>query len=288
MLDNLGNDGLSEAPLTLGSIGLHSWTETTKNKMAKILVTGSSGGLGLMTGRLLAEEGHRVVLHARSEARAEAVRAALPQAEAVVVGDLSTLAAMRDVADQANGQGRFDAVIHNVALGYREARRVETVDGLSQIWAVNVLAPYVLTALIHRPDRLVYLSSGMHTGGDSSLDDLQWSRRRWNGSQAYADTKFHDVLLAFGVARHWPDVLSNALTPGWVPTRMGGPGAPDDLEQGHLTQAWLAVSEDPEARVTGCYFYHQRLGAVNPAARDSELQDRLLDYCRDLSGIALA
>jgi hypothetical protein len=69
---------------------------------------------------------------------------------------------------------------------------------------------------------------------------------------------------------------------------MGGPGAPDDLEQGHLTQAWLAVSEDPEARVTGCYFYHQRLGAVNPAARDSELQDRLLDYCRDLSGIALA
>jgi NAD(P)-dependent dehydrogenase (short-subunit alcohol dehydrogenase family) len=85
--------------------------------MAKILVTGSSGGLGLMTGRLLAEEGHRVVLHARSEARAEAVRAALPQAEAVVVGDLSTLAAMRDVADQANGQGRFDAVIHNVAIG---------------------------------------------------------------------------------------------------------------------------------------------------------------------------
>jgi NAD(P)-dependent dehydrogenase (short-subunit alcohol dehydrogenase family) len=259
-----------------------------KDKMAKILVTGSSGGLGLMTGRLLAEEGHRVVLHARNEARAEAVRVALPQVEAVLVGDLSTLAAMRDVADQANGQGRFDVVIHNVAIGYREARRVETVDGLSQLWAVNVLAPYVLTALMHRPDRLVYLSSGMHTGGDSSLDDLQWSRRRWNGSQAYADTKFHDVLLAFGVARRWPDVLSNALTPGWVPTRMGGPGAPDDLEQGHLTQAWLAVSEDPGARMTGCYFYHQQLAAVNPAARDAELQDRLLDYCHDLSGIALA
>jgi NAD(P)-dependent dehydrogenase (short-subunit alcohol dehydrogenase family) len=255
--------------------------------MAKIFITGSSDGLGLMAGRLLAEQGHAVVLHARSEARAEAARVALPQAGAVLVGDLSTLAAMRDVADQANGQGRFDAVIHNVGIGYREPRRVETIDGLSQLWAVNVLAPYVLTALMHKPDRLVYLSSGMHTGGDPSLDDPQWSGRGWNGSQAYADTKLHDVLLAFGIARRWRDVLSNALTPGWAPTRMGGPGAPDDLDQAHLTQAWLAVSDDPGARVTGAYFYHQRLGNVNPAAQDPELQDRLLDYCRDLSGIAL-
>ena len=178
-------------------------------------------------------------------------------------------------------------MIHNVGIGYREPRRVATVDGLSQLWAVNVLAPYVLTALMHRPDRLVYLSSGMHTGGDPSLDDPQWSARRWNGSQAYADTKFHDVLLAFGVARHWPDVLSNALTPGWVPTRMGGPGAPDDLEQGHLTQAWLAVSDDPDARVSGRYFYHQKPAAVKPEAQGPALQDRLLEYCREVSGVAL-
>lgn len=256
--------------------------------MARVFVTGSSDGLGLMAGRLLAAQGHGVVLHARSEARAEETLAALPETEAVLVGDLSTVAAMRDVADQANAHGRLEAVIHNVGLGYREPRRVETVDGLSHLWAVNVLAPYVLTALMERPDRLIYLSSGMHLGGDPSLDDLQWSQRRWNGSQAYSDTKLHDLLLAFGVARRWRDVLSNAVSPGWVPTRMGGRGAPDDLTQGALTQAWLAVSDDPGARVTGSYLYHQQPAKQHPAAGDPELQDRLLDDCREASGVALS
>jgi NAD(P)-dependent dehydrogenase (short-subunit alcohol dehydrogenase family) len=256
--------------------------------MAKVFITGSSEGLGFMAARLLAEQGHVVVLHARSEARAQVTRGDMPQAAAVLVGDVSSLAAMRDLADQANRWGRFDAVIHNVGIGYREPRRVETVDGLSRLWAVNVLAPYVLTAHMHKPDRLVYLSSGMHTGGDPSLDDPQWSDRRWNGSQAYADTKLHDLLLAFAVARRWPDVLSNALEPGWVPTRMGGAGAPDDLDQAHLTQAWLAVSDDPAARVTGGYFYHQRPKQMKPAAKDPQIQDRLLDYCRELSGVTLA
>jgi len=253
----------------------------------KVFITGSSEGLGLMAGRRLTEEGQVVVLHARNEARAKSARAALPQAAAVLVGDVSTIAAMRDVAEQANRWGRFDAVIHNVGIGYQEPRRVQTADGLSQLWAVNVLAPYVLTALMQRPDRLVYLSSGMHTGGDPSLEDPQWTARRWSGSQAYSDTKLHDVLLAFGIARRWPGVLSNAVSPGWVATRMGGAGAPDDLDQGDRTQAWLAVSDDPGARVTGGYLYHQRPKEVNPAARDPKLQDRLLDYCREISGVAL-
>jgi NAD(P)-dependent dehydrogenase (short-subunit alcohol dehydrogenase family) len=255
--------------------------------MAKVFVTGSADGLGLMAGRLLAEQGHSVILHARSEERAEATREALPQAEAVLVGDLSTLVGMRAVAGQANAVRRFDAVIHNVGVGYREPRRVETEDGLSRLWAVNVLAPYVLTALMQRPGRLVYLSSGMHTGGDASLDDLQWTRRRWNGAQAYADTKLHDALLAFAVARLWPDVRSNAVEPGWVPTRMGGPSAPDDLEQGFRTQVWLAVSDDPAAQTTAGYFYHQRPRRVNPAAQDPRLQDRLIEACRAVSGIEL-
>jgi NAD(P)-dependent dehydrogenase (short-subunit alcohol dehydrogenase family) len=255
--------------------------------MASIFITGSADGLGLMAGELLASQGHSVVLHARNEARARAARTALPGASAVVVGDLSTIAAMRSVSDQANSLGRFDAVIHNVGIGYREPRRVTTEDGLSQLWAVNVLAPYVLTALMERAGRLVYLSSGMHMSGDDSLEDMQWEHRRWNGSQAYADTKFHDVLLAFGIARRWPDVLCNALEPGWVPTRMGGSGAPDDLSQACVTQAWLAASDDPAAQVTGGYFYHQRPRRVNPSTRREKLQEQLLYDCRRTSGIEL-
>jgi NAD(P)-dependent dehydrogenase (short-subunit alcohol dehydrogenase family) len=228
---------------------------------------------------LLTEWGHRVTLHARNAARAADARRALPQAEAVVIGDVSSIAAMREVAAQANASGRFDAVIHNVGIGSREPNRADTVDGLAPLFAVNVLAPYLLTALIARPDRLVYLSSGMHQSGDARLDD---PTRRWNGS--YSDSKLCDLLLAFGVARRWPNVLSNALEPGWVPTRMGGRSAPDDLKLGAVTQAWLAVSDDPDAKVTGQYFFHQKRHHVAPAARRADLQDRLLDYCANLTG----
>jgi hypothetical protein len=159
-----------------------------------VFITGSSDGLGLMAARLLVADGHSVTLHARSQARADDTRAALTQADSVVIGDLSHLAGMRQVAEQANASGRFDAIIHNAGIGYRERRRVETQDGLAQVFAVNVLAPYLLTCLIERPDRLVYLSSGMHSGGDPDLDDPQWTRRRWNGAQAYSDSKLFDVV----------------------------------------------------------------------------------------------
>lgn len=256
--------------------------------MARIFVTGSSQGLGLMTAQVLAGWGHCVTLHARTEERGGAAREAMPEAEAIVVGDVSTLAGMRDVAGQAAALGRFDAVIHNVGVGYREPVRVETEDGLSQLWAVNVLAPYVLTALMPRPGRLVYLSSGMHLGGTSNLDDPQWSGRRWNGSQAYSDSKLHDVWLAFAFARRWPNIAVNAVSPGWVPTRMGGPGAPDDMALANETQAWLAVSDDDGAQITGRLLYHREPARLHPVARDEALQNRLLDLCRHLSGVTPA
>jgi NAD(P)-dependent dehydrogenase (short-subunit alcohol dehydrogenase family) len=252
--------------------------------MARVFITGSADGLGLMAGQLLADQGHRVVLHARNDARAADAKKAGPKVEAVVAGDLTTIAATKEVAKQVNALGRFDAVIHNAAVGYREGHRT-TSDGLPHVFAINTLAPYILTALIERPNRLVYLSSGMHDRADAHLDDILWRKRRWDGSSAYAESKLYDVMLAFAVARLWPNVLSNALTPGWVPTKMGGAGAPDDINQGHLTQAWLAVSDEPAARTTGDYFYHLKRREPNPEARDIALQDRLIDICRGISGV---
>jgi NAD(P)-dependent dehydrogenase (short-subunit alcohol dehydrogenase family) len=164
-----------------------------------------------------------VVLHGRSAARSSDARRQLPKALDVVTGDLTTVRGMREVADQVNRLGRFDAVIHNAGIGYREPDRIETEDGVPEVFATNVLAPFVLTVLIEQPGRLVYLSSGMHHSAIADLDDLAWTRRRWSGATAYAESKLYDVVLAFAAARLWPDVFANALEPGWVPTRMVDP-----------------------------------------------------------------
>jgi NAD(P)-dependent dehydrogenase (short-subunit alcohol dehydrogenase family) len=240
-----------------------------------------------MAAKLLIEQGHGVVLHARNQQRGQEALSAVPGAEGIVTGDLTSIAQTRKVADQVNALGAFDAVIHNAGIGYREPQRIATEDGLPHVFAVNTLAPYILTALIKRPKRLVYLSSGLHKSGDASLKDLAWEDRPWQGQQAYSDTKLHDVLLAFAVARRWSNVLSNALEPGWVATKMGGAGAPDDLDAGHRTQVWLAVSNDPAATVTGEYFYHLRPRTPNPASRDAERQEKLLEACKGFSGVEL-
>jgi NAD(P)-dependent dehydrogenase (short-subunit alcohol dehydrogenase family) len=255
--------------------------------MSRVFITGSADGLGLAAARLLVEQGHRVVGHARGDRRAADLRAALPGLEDILIGDLGSDAETRALAGHANRLGRFDAVVHNAGVGYREPRRIATEGGHAHVLAVNVLAPYLLTALMERPGRLVYLSSGMHRGGDDSLDDIDWRDRPWQGAQAYADSKLFDAALALAVARHWPDVLSNAVEPGWVPTRMGGAGAPDDLSQAHLTQCRLAVGEDPGATVTGGYFYHQRPQRTHPAATSLAFQDRLLAELARLTGTPL-
>jgi NAD(P)-dependent dehydrogenase (short-subunit alcohol dehydrogenase family) len=254
--------------------------------MSRIFITGSADGLGLMAARLLIEEGHEVVLHARNEQRAQDALASAPGAAGALVGDLSSIDQTRRLSVDVNAHGRFDAVIHNAGVGYRE-RRAETEDGLEHVFAINVLAPYLLTALIDRPDRLVYLSSGMHQAGDPNFADLQWEQRRWDSAQAYSDSKLLDAALAFIIAKRWSDVATNAVEPGWVATKMGGARAPDDLAQGPLTQAWLAGSPET-ADITGGYFYHQRPRRPAPLAHDDELWQLLLESCAALTGVRLA
>lgn len=255
--------------------------------MARIFVTGSSDGLGLMAARLLIGEGHEVVLHGRNDVRCREAVAAARGAAGVVGGDLSTIAGARRVADALNRLGRCTAIIHNAGIGYRETRRIETEAGIPSVFAVNVLAPYLLTALIERPDRLVYVSSGMHRSVEPRLDDLFWTQRAWSAAAAYAESKLCDVVLAFAISRRWKNVKSNALEPGWVATKMGGPAAPDDLRQGCVTQAWLAASDDPPAQSTGGYFHHQRPRAPHPIANDAEVQEALLAQCRRVCGVTL-
>jgi NAD(P)-dependent dehydrogenase (short-subunit alcohol dehydrogenase family) len=252
----------------------------------RVFITGSADGLGQLTAQQLIAEGHEVTLHARSERRGRDALAGAPGAAGVLIGDLSSIDETRRLAEEANAGGRFDGVIHNAGV-YALPRRAETDDGLSLVFAVNVVAPYLLTALMTRPDRLVYLTSGLHRSGSPDLSDLQWRDRRWSGMQAYSDSKLFDVVVAFAVARRWPDMFSNAVEPGWVPTKMGGPGAPDDLELGADTQAWLAVSDDPQAQVSGHVFHHRGLRDPHPAAHQQALQDGLLEACQQLTAVKL-
>jgi NAD(P)-dependent dehydrogenase (short-subunit alcohol dehydrogenase family) len=236
--------------------------------MARVFITGSADGLGRLAAETLLGQGHDVVVHVRGEARRDAVAELTARGADVVVGDLADAEQTRSVAEQVNALGSMDAVIHNAGI----------MRG-PQVPAVNVVAPYLLTALVERPARLVYLSSGMHRGGRADLAALR--------DGGYSDSKLLVTALALAVARRWPEVLSNAVDPGWVPTRMGGSGAPDDLRLGHLTQEWLATSDDAAAQVSGGYWHHQRRSDPAPGARDERFQDDLLAALAELTGVPL-
>lgn len=251
--------------------------------MARVLVTGSTEGLGLAAARSLLDDGHRVIVHARDGQRAGALGEVAERAAGVVLGDLARADHTRSMAEQVNELGPVDAVIHNAGV-YLDPRRVATPEGHSRVLAVNVLASYLLTCLIQRPRRLVYVTSAAHRDAEPTLQDADWTSRPWDGVRAYAESKLLLTTLAFAVARRWPDVLSNAVHPGWVPTRMGGPAAPHQLQLGHVTQAWLAVSDDAAARTTGGYWFHQRPARPAPATLDEAFQEQVLAELARLTG----
>jgi len=236
--------------------------------MAKIFITGSADGLGRLAAKELVKGGHEVVLHARDAGRGQEALKSVPGAADVLIGDLADVEATKALAEKANLLGTFDAVIHNA--GVYQA-------GAQQLLYVNTLAPYILTAMMRRPKRMVYLSSGMHLSG----------RPEWTERPSYSDTKLHVLMLAKALARKWSKVYANAVDPGWVPTKMGGAGAPDDLVKGYQTQVWLAASNDAGAMVSGQYFHHQKPARYNHSADDRTMQDRLLENCARLTGVSL-
>jgi NAD(P)-dependent dehydrogenase (short-subunit alcohol dehydrogenase family) len=254
--------------------------------MAIIFITGSTDGLGRAAAQALVDQGHRVVLHARSADRAAEIGEFASRCAGIVVGDLKSAADARSIADQVNAIGRMDAIIHNAGV-YTRPSRGSTPEGHAETLAINTLAPYMLTALIERPGRLVYLSSGLHRGGEGSLDDLDWTKRGWDSAKAYAESKLHVVALAFALARRWPKVLSNAVDPGWVRTKMGGSGAPVDIDTGQRTQTWLAVSDDSAAMVSGRYWHHLQQQQPASEATSPRFQDELIEKLSELTGVQL-
>ncbi|MFD8236694.1 SDR family NAD(P)-dependent oxidoreductase [Streptomyces sp. NPDC059696] len=242
--------------------------------MSRILVTGSADGLGRATAEALLDAGHDVVVHARSAERAEVLGDLAERGADVVVGDFAERDAVRRVAAELEASRPLDAVVHNAGVWSGPA-----------VMPVNIVAPYLLTALLRGPHRLVYVSSGSHLGGrPSALENTDW---RGASAGSYADSKLFVTALAAAVARLRPGVASNAVDPGWVPTKMGGPHAPDDLELGHRTQEWLASSDDPEALSTGGYWYHGERTQPHPAVHDETFQDRLVRALAEETGTAL-
>jgi NAD(P)-dependent dehydrogenase (short-subunit alcohol dehydrogenase family) len=254
--------------------------------MARIFITGSTDGLGRAAAWSLINDGHEVVLHARSSNRVSALSDLALRSAQVVTGDLSSAADTYGIAEQVNAIGRMDAVVHNAGI-YREQSRGSTPEGHATILAVNTLAPYMLTALIERPSRLIYLSSSEHYGGEGPLHDVDWTKRRWDAAQAYAESKLYLVALALALARRWPEMLSNAVDPGWARTRMGGPSAPVDIDTGQRTQSWLAASNESAARVSGRYWHNLRQQQPAREAMDVDFQDRLIAQLRELTNVAL-
>jgi len=250
--------------------------------MARIFITGSSDGIGQAAARILAEKGHSVVLHARNADRAAITHQAVPKAEAVLVGDLRSIAETKELAQEAKGP--FDAIIHNAGIGYGSTSSREiTSDKLSAVFSVNTLAPYILTCLMEKPtSRLLFMSSDSHYGGDESL-------RNVTQSHSYSDSKLHDTMLANAFARRWGDEIQVvSMHPGWVRTKMGGSMAPGGMDKPAKALAEWAVGQGKLASLrSGAFFTTSGENSAHPGAGNVSKQEELLKICREVSGVGV-
>lgn len=228
--------------------------------MAKIFITGSSDGIGLLAAKMLIEKGHEVVLHARNKQRADETLEKFDHNVKVLTADLSQIQEVKNLTQELNSLGGFDTIIHNAGV-YHSSKK--------EILYVNVLAPYILTLLINKPKRIIYIGSNMHPKGNLNIDDLSLEK-----GVDYSTSKLYILMLSLAFSRKYKDVYINTVDPGWVPTKMADYQAPDSLEDGTRTQVWLAAGDD--AKFTGKYFFHLKESSYLKKADDEVLQEQLL------------
>ena len=263
-----------------------------------ILVTGSSDGIGRATARELAERGCAVIVHGRNERRAqEAAReiagASGSRSVTAVAGDFASLEEVRAMAAQIlRTSPRLDVLINNAGIAVR--RRRTTRDGFESTFAVNHLAPFLLTNLLldrlreSAPARIVNVSSGVHTGGRIDFDDLQMERG-FDGWQAYSNSKFANALFTCELARRLDlaEVTANFLHPGVIDTKLlhvnFGGGAP--VSDGARTPVHLALAPQL-ASVSGRYFVDRRQTRPASATGDPRLATDLWHVSAALTGLS--
>lgn len=249
--------------------------------MVRVFITGSTDGIGQAAAKLLAEQGHQVVLHARNADRAASAKATIPNAAAVLVGNLSSIEETKKLAKDANNAGPFDVIVHNAGIGYGStASREITSDKISAVFAVNTLAPYILTCLMDKPkSRLLFMSSDSHYSGDETLKNA-------TQSHSYGNTKLHDTMLAKAFARRWTDIQVLSMHPGWVKTKMGGSSAPVQLsEPAKALASWVAGEGSLTKATSGAFVTTSGESRPHPGADNLSKQEELLEICQSVSGV---
>ena len=228
--------------------------------------------------------GHRVIVHARNDQRAGALGPLHEAGADVVIGDLARPRRDHPESPTPSTPSGRSTPSSTTPASTPTPNPTEPSTATPASSPSTCSPPTSSPRSINRPARLIYLSSGMHTSGRAALDDLDWHHRPWNGVQAYCDSKLLVTTLAAAVARYWPDVRSNTVDPGWVPTRMGGPDATDDLALGHDTQVWLATSAEPQPPSPASTGTTDASSRPHAAVHDRGFQDQLLATLAEITG----